>query len=609
MACHDNSSAREAMHSSIPTSFSRLLVAGIAATLCPWYNKPCSRAVQTLSESNTPGASKPDSTPRSHLCPAISSSRPDISFNMAFRTFTTSSVTPVHSYVSNTDNATSDTLTAIWIYLRASTSRGYRASSRDQGVFDPASGSDNSAPRSQEETAQIREWIELLDELVRKTGDSIPPPALRHWFIELFGSDNPNTFRIQNGRHPEDFRPLISVFVDMLRKLCRIHRVLPSSFILPRGIVTTTQSKPGQSARPIGSGGFGEVWKGLCQGGAVAVKVMKGSGESASVASEMTLCEAVVWKYLNHPNITPFYGIDMSNARLSLVSKWMEHGTVREYLRDNPSADRLTFVVHVVEGLNYLHDMGVVHGDIKSVNILVNERRAACLVDFGLAAVNYDGQLDTRSAAGSSLRWTAPEVMHPEHYGLTKATLSKETDIYSLSLTIWEANLRIRRRIFTGNIPFHEHMRDATVMHHILEGHRPQRPNYAESNGLDDSLWGLMERCWHPNRDERPTIGSIQACIIYNPAGNPVYYVRLDPLFAAAGVELEHEPVDTAVCERLAQPFSEWLASYVWRMCTTGFSLSPAYAPPGYDFTLLSTRTGAEIVTFIVDSCGLFQGI
>ncbi|EMD31549.1 hypothetical protein CERSUDRAFT_162781 [Gelatoporia subvermispora B] len=464
-----------------------------------------------------------------------------------------------------------DELKRIWSYLRAKTTR-IRNDAQDSRMPGRPDVDNNSF--ALQDPGDIQKWVEMLDNLMISTTTIGSSLEARQWFASMFGLESINTQRVLHNQHPDDRVPLISAYLDMLRKLCKLHRTLPRSIILTPGMVTNTQSRPGQTpSAPAGSGGFGEVWKGLYRGMVVAIKVMRDRGENSSASLEMAFCEAIIWKYLDHPNITPFYGIERSGPRFSLVSQWMEHGTIRQYLQNYPDADRLELVVHIATGLKYLHDLGVVHGDLKTGNILINSEKVASLVDFGLAAICYDGQLDTQSVKEKTLRWTAPEIIDPETYGLSQVALTKESDVYSFAITIWE--------IYTNQIPFHNSRIDGTVMRSILSGQRPSRPEREASNGLDDDLWSLLQVCWSDQRSKRPSIRSVLYCMTRAPEGSYSKY-RVQPNLLHHTVA---QPPDVARSEWLAQPLSEWLASYVWRVCTTGYSLSPAYAAPGGFFT------------------------
>jgi serine/threonine protein kinase len=93
-----------------------------------------------------------------------------------------------------------------------------------------------------------------------------------------------------------------------------------------------------------------------------------------------------MWKELEHPNILPFLGVDMTLRRPSccLISPWMKNGNVLEFIKANPNSDRLALVGtqsgiqrnlnvfklrDVLEGLRYLHTLNppVAHGDVKCV--------------------------------------------------------------------------------------------------------------------------------------------------------------------------------------------------------------------------------------------------
>ncbi|KAH9839257.1 kinase-like domain-containing protein [Rhodofomes roseus] len=235
---------------------------------------------------------------------------------------------------------------------------------------------------------------------------------------------------------------------------------------------------------PMASGGFADVWLG---------RYMK----------QQTFCrEAVLWRRLSHPNITPFIGIDEKNFPFSAVCKWMPNGNIAAYLKDSPGANRPELLVDIAQGLEYLHSRGVLHGDIKGANILIDERLHACLADFGLSAVTYDpntvNAISTSSSVNGSIRWMAPELLNPEEAGLEHARPSAESDIYSLAMVMWE--------VYTGRIPFYNLTRDATVVFRVILGIRPERPTAATSLGLSDDIWNLMEHGWCPQWQRRPRI-------------------------------------------------------------------------------------------------------
>ncbi|KAJ7906555.1 kinase-like domain-containing protein, partial [Mycena leptocephala] len=130
--------------------------------------------------------------------------------------------------------------------------------------------------------------------------------------------------------------------------------------------------------------------------------------------------EALVWSGLKHPNIVPFLGVDATifpRPTLAMVSCWMGEGSVLNYMAANSPASRyaISLLDDVIHGLDYLHSENIVHGDLCGRNILVNERRAF-LADFGLAAfIQMDGSIKTSVRSGS-MRWMAPELVHPAVY-------------------------------------------------------------------------------------------------------------------------------------------------------------------------------------------------
>ncbi|EMD36226.1 hypothetical protein CERSUDRAFT_65942 [Gelatoporia subvermispora B] len=289
--------------------------------------------------------------------------------------------------------------------------------------------------------------------------------------------------------------------LEVLRKLCGVTGLLPYSFHL------SSRSLKRKGRRPEAAGGYADIWRGDYDGREVAVKVFRGYDSSGVPPLDMKalLKEAVVWKHLRHPNIVPFVGIDTEMYPLSLVCEWMPHGTITAYILSDPTADRLKLLKDIAEGLQYLHDMNVVHGDLKGANVLINDKHVACLADFGLATLSHHGKLTTLSVTAWSPRWTAPEVFDPEQFGLTRATLSSQSDIYSWSMVAWE--------VFSGLLPFHDCGHPGAIPWRVLSGMRPPRPAEALTVGLTDDVWELMQRCWQPDPRVRPRISDVLTCL------------------------------------------------------------------------------------------------
>jgi len=162
-------------------------------------------------------------------------------------------------------------------------------------------------------------------------------------------------------------------------------------------------------------------------------------------------------------------------------------------------------LIDVAEGLAYLHSESMVHGDLKCANILINDERQACIGDFGLSAVTHDPEtimsITPSPSAVGTLRWTAPEILDPESFGLEHAVASPETDVYSFGMVMWET--------FSGHTPYEEYRYDATAQWKILSGVRPERPQHAAGLGLSDLVWDLIQRCWLADRLRRPSADTI----------------------------------------------------------------------------------------------------
>ncbi|KAJ7113462.1 hypothetical protein C8R44DRAFT_710619 [Mycena epipterygia] len=276
----------------------------------------------------------------------------------------------------------------------------------------------------------------------------------------------------------------------LFKALLRLSR---TSGLHPKCFTLTGLQKIGEQ---MAAGGFGDIWKGLFHGQNVSVKVMRLFEDSdvAAVLKEFGR-EAVIWHQLFHPNLLPFFGLYYLGKRLCLVSPWMENGNILKFLsKVTHKIDRLSLILDVALGMEYLHENQVVHGDLKPLNILVTPSCRACIADFGLSSITDAMTVrfthSTISLRGGTGRYLAPELVQGDkaHFG---------SDVYAFGCVCYE--------ILTGKVPFHELPNDMAVMFKVVEGRRPSQPSSCSGTTALDSLWELLQDCWNEKPDKRPT--------------------------------------------------------------------------------------------------------
>ncbi|KAG6907967.1 hypothetical protein DXG01_006692 [Tephrocybe rancida] len=280
------------------------------------------------------------------------------------------------------------------------------------------------------------------------------------------------------------FRAILYV---ALVRLCRKSQRYPSCFSL--------EDVPNVTRYPLASGGFSDVYRADYQGKAICLKLAR---------------EAVVWGQLSHPNILPFYGIhrlnDPDNLRICLASPWMNNSDIGKYLNQKPNADRSSLISGIAAGMKYLHDNGVVHGDLKCANILVTDSEQACLADFGFSYVTDASGLKGRALSsnhymGGTTGFESPELVASEK-DASSYRRTEASDVFAFGMVCYE--------IFVNKPPFGKVTR-LIARKKIRNGQHPERPVDGRhlEQGLTNEIWEMMKRCWAYKPDDRPTATEI----------------------------------------------------------------------------------------------------
>ena len=140
-------------------------------------------------------------------------------------------------------------------------------------------------------------------------------------------------------------------------------------------------------------------------------------------------------------------------------------------------------------------------------NILINQNARACITGFSLLRIAPDGMSSTSTISfseGGTIRWMSPELLDPESFGLKDGRQTNESDCYALGMVIYE--------VLSGQAPFAPY-RPPVIIRKVVEGDRPGRPQGMEAAWFTDELWGMLELCWKPQPQDRPSVETVLKCL------------------------------------------------------------------------------------------------
>src|SRR5229473_2540069 len=192
--------------------------------------------------------------------------------------------------------------------------------------------------------------------------------------------------------------------------------------------------------RELGRGGMATVYLGTDQKleRQVAIKVLA-PATRAYLGSERFQREVLFAAQLSHPHIVPLFEADEANGFLFYVMEYVEGESLEDRLHREgplPVEEAIRITTEVGDALQYAHERGVIHRDVKPANILLS-RGHAMVSDFGIAklmeAASETGQ---QSLTGPGTTVGTPEYMSPEQAGGDRR-IDVRTDVYSLAAVLY----------------------------------------------------------------------------------------------------------------------------------------------------------------------------
>ncbi|KAK9937411.1 hypothetical protein M0R45_014205 [Rubus argutus] len=234
----------------------------------------------------------------------------------------------------------------------------------------------------------------------------------------------------------------------------------------------------------IGSGAFGRVYMGM----------NTESGELIAVKEAHTKAlqeEAKLLENLSHPKIVRYLGTEREDETITMLLEYVPGGSIQALLGkfgsfSIPVIKR--FTKQLLLGLEYLHKKGIIHGDIKGANILVDNKGRIKLADFGVSKQAADS--GARPTRGTPY-WMAPEVIRGTGHDFS-------ADIWSVGCTVIEMT--------TGNPPWNQQFETVAAFIYCV-GTTKSHPPIPEH--LSSSAKNFLHECLQKEPTMRPSASEL----------------------------------------------------------------------------------------------------
>lgn len=151
-------------------------------------------------------------------------------------------------------------------------------------------------------------------------------------------------------------------------------------------------------------------------------------------------------------------------------------------------------------------------------NVLINENGEAVIADFGISAVIEEATGSCRFTSSSfagSVRWMAFELIRVAEESTPH--LTTHSDIWSYGSTVLEVSAMLIfifgfiltqtyvTKILTGKVPYHHRKNDIQVLHEIMRGIKPRRPDL-----MSEDIWDFLQTCWRDDPPSRPNVSVVR---------------------------------------------------------------------------------------------------
>jgi serine/threonine protein kinase len=237
----------------------------------------------------------------------------------------------------------------------------------------------------------------------------------------------------------------------------------------------------------IGTGAFGTVYVGTMRDTMkkVAIKAMH---RKVLGGRQLETFKREVWTMatVNHPSILHLVGVTLTPP-FCIVTELLK-GNLNDRMKYLTPTRRSVIALHISLGMEELHRCRIIHRDLKSANVLLDEDDMPRVCDFGLVGFRKTG---TRTGFVGTTQWMAPELLRSSPF------YDEKVDVYSFGVLLWE--------LLTLQRPFDGLTQDQIVLAVIEHSARPSIPAHFGPQGLVS----LIQQCWDDDPHERPSFDQI----------------------------------------------------------------------------------------------------
>jgi serine/threonine protein kinase len=263
--------------------------------------------------------------------------------------------------------------------------------------------------------------------------------------------------------------------------------------------------------RVLGRGGHGIVYKGILEDGTVAAikksKLME-ENETQEFAKEM-----MILSQINHKNVVKLLGCCLEVEVPMLVYEYISNGTLYHYIHNKsssapiPAIERLRIAAESADALAYMHSSAsppILHGDVKTANILLNDKFVAKVSDFGASKLAPNDEAEIATLVQGTCGYLDPEY-------LLTCQLTDKSDVYSFAVIILELLTKKKALYFEG--PEENRSLASSFCVAKKEGRFIQILDAQVRDELKlevlDEIGDLVMCCLNMNREERPTMREV----------------------------------------------------------------------------------------------------